>query len=94
MTIQRKQIIVIEEPEEIDPFNPASWYDSKYVPPNADKISKLQSMKYDLSKQQLKLEKHFAKKLTEAILENKELPINKRQDLYVCRKCDYLLFRD
>jgi hypothetical protein len=55
LTAQKKPLTVIEEPVEIDPYDPTQRYESKYVPPNADKISPLQSMKYNLSKQQLKV---------------------------------------
>jgi len=63
------------------------------VPLNADKVSPLQSMKYNLSKQYLKMQKKFASKLTDEILDREVNPL-KRQDLYVCRNCEFLLFRD
>jgi len=50
-------------------------------------------MKYNLSKQHLKMQQKFASKLTDEILDREVNPL-KRQDLYVCRNCEFLLFRD
>ena len=57
--------------KELDIKNPKERYNVKYVPPGGVTfISPITSMKYNLSKQQLKLQGQFTQRLKEAILEN------------------------
>ena len=57
--------------KELDINNPKERYSVKYVPPGGvNFISQITHMKYNLSKQQLKLQGEFTKRLKEAILEN------------------------
>lgn len=82
--------------KELDIKNPKERYQVKYVPPGGPTfISPITSMKYNLSKQQLKLQGQFTQRLKEAILENQEQsnsPIKVTK--YYCSGCDGLLFSE
>lgn len=90
----KKPLTQTEAPPEVDVSDPAFRYDSKYVPVNSEQITPLQSMKYNLSKQQLKLNERFKTKLTDAILSGRDYTLPKMQLLFLCSGCEFLLFRD
>ena len=83
------------EVPEPDIENPKERYNAKYVPRGGvNEISPLTSMKYSLSKQQIKLQGEYTKRLREAILANPDGQAPLKVTKYYCSGCDGLLFSE
>ena len=84
-----------QPPEEVDYTLKENRYDFKYVPPGGvNVVSALASMKYNLSKEKLKLQGMFTRRLQDALLEPNAHERALKGTRYHCKGCSGLLFTE
>ena len=95
VTGKRAKLEHRKPPEEVDYTLKENRYDFKYIPRGGvDVVSALATMKYNLSKEKLKLQDMFTQRLQDALLEPNEHEKARTGTRYYCKGCSGLLFTE